>query len=47
MPRMHFDYSSNDWRICIDRGRGSAPGKTAAEAQQEETFRRLISEEET
>jgi hypothetical protein len=29
-------------RICIDRGRGSAPRKTAVQTQHQETFRRLI-----
>jgi hypothetical protein len=43
---MHLDDSLTDRRICINRGRGSAPGKTAMEAQIKKTFRRLIQKEE-
>lgn len=43
MPRVHFNNGFALRWISINRGRGSAPGKAAVQAQQQETFRRLIS----
>src|SRR5262249_26613476 len=42
-PLMYFDGGFVARRICLNRGRGSAPRKTAVQTQHKKTFRRSTS----
>jgi predicted RNase H-like nuclease len=46
VPRMHFNDGFVAGWICIDRGRGSAPRKTAVQTPYQETFRAVNLKEE-